>query len=139
MLPSGVLGHNKFGVITKNGMPVAALTGSTNWSPTGLCTQINNLIVIDDPEVARTFKDQWERLKDAGDNTPPSLVTENSQVKSPQIAKGDGKVDVWFTRTHNQVEMDAAIDLIQKAENGIIFHVPARWLAHAQRDRQDAV
>lgn len=41
MLPSGVLGHNKFAVVCDKGQkPMAALSGSTNWSPTGLCTQI---------------------------------------------------------------------------------------------------
>src|SRR5215468_2828281 len=44
MLASNVLGHNKFMVLCdssgKNAQ--AVWTGSTNWSPTGLCTQINN-------------------------------------------------------------------------------------------------
>ncbi|WP_425218127.1 hypothetical protein [Tumidithrix helvetica] len=36
----GPLGHNKFLVrLDKKGKPAIAWTGSTNWSPTGLCTQ----------------------------------------------------------------------------------------------------
>ena len=39
----GALGHNKFLVLSDSaGKPQAAWTGSTNWTPTGLCTQLNN-------------------------------------------------------------------------------------------------
>jgi hypothetical protein len=38
----GALGHNKFLIRTdKKGNPLIAWTGSTNWAPTGLCTQVN--------------------------------------------------------------------------------------------------
>jgi len=122
MLPAGVLGHNKFAVLCdKAQKPMAALSGSTNWSPTGLCTQINNVIQIGDETLARVFLDQWDRLKNAGDNTPPTLVTANSQVKSAKTAKGDGKVDVWFTRSSDQQEMDAVIERVKKAKQGIVF------------------
>jgi PLD-like domain len=122
MLPSGVLGHNKFLVVCDKGQkPLSALSGSTNWSPTGLCTQINNVIQIGDENLAQVFLDQWNRLKDAGDATPKELVAANSEVKSAPTAKGDGKVDVWFTRSSHQQEMDAVIELIKKAEQGIVF------------------
>ena len=57
MLASGVLGHNKFMVVCDARQnPQAAWTGSTNWSPTGLCTQINNGILIHDIGVAQDFR-----------------------------------------------------------------------------------
>jgi len=122
MLPAGVLGHNKFVVVCdKSQKPMVALSGSTNWSPTGLCTQINNVIQIVDEKFAQIFLDQWNRLKDAGNTTPASLVTENSKVKSAKTTKGDGKVDVWFTRSSHQQEMDAVVDLIKQAKQGIVF------------------
>jgi phosphatidylserine/phosphatidylglycerophosphate/cardiolipin synthase-like enzyme len=122
MLPGGVLGHNKFAVVLDKQRKVSAvLTGSTNWTPTGLCTQINNVILMRDEKVAQFFLDQWNRLKDAGDGVPKSLVDANSQVKSAMTAEGDGKVDVWFTRTSHEQEMDAAIKLVKKAKQGIIF------------------
>jgi hypothetical protein len=46
----GALGHNKFLVRTdKKGKPMSVWTGSTNWAPTGLCTQVNNGILIENP------------------------------------------------------------------------------------------
>jgi phosphatidylserine/phosphatidylglycerophosphate/cardiolipin synthase-like enzyme len=120
MLASGVLGHNKFmAICDKDQNGQAAWTGSTNWSPTGLCTQINNGILIKSPEVAEFFKDQFGRLRDAGDATPKDLIAENSKIKSANI--GSTGVDVWFTRSSKQQEMDAADEIIQQAKEGILF------------------
>ena len=120
MLASGVLGHNKFmAVCDKDENPQAAWTGSTNWSPTGLCTQINNGILIKDAGVGQFFKDQFDRLTAAGDATPKDLIAENSTVKSTKI--GTTGVDVWFTRSGKQEEMDAANELIKGAQEGIVF------------------
>src|SRR5262249_2224865 len=91
MLPSGILGHNKFMVVCDSAEAAEAVwTGSTNWSPTGLCTQINNGILIQDPGVAQEFLDQWGRLRDASDATPKELVEENSKVKAKET--GSDKV-----------------------------------------------
>ena len=122
MLPSGVLGHNKFLILCdKNRKPLAAWTGSTNWAPTGLCTQVNNGILIHNPGVAQIFLDQWKRLQDAKDSTPKSLVEENSEVKSAKA--GHAGVDVWFTRTSDAQEMDEVKDLIDNAKEGIVFQM----------------
>jgi hypothetical protein len=52
----GALGHNKFLVRTdKKGKPVSVWTGSTNWAPTGLCTQVNNGILIENADVAGVY------------------------------------------------------------------------------------
>ena len=120
MLASGVLGHNKFMVLCDaDQVPEAAWTGSTNWSPTGLCTQINNGILVHDPSVGQIFLKQWERLRDAGSLTPKDLVAANSKVKT--AATGSTKVDVWFTRSSAAQEMDAVNKLIANAKEGIVF------------------
>jgi hypothetical protein len=42
--------HNKFVVLCdSSGTPERVLTGSTNWTMTGLCTQANNSLILDDP------------------------------------------------------------------------------------------
>lgn len=120
LLPSGVLGHNKFMVIAdKSEQPRIAWTGSTNWSPTGLCTQINNGIAIHDLETAAIFREEWDRLRDAANSTPKELVAENSKVKSVKLK--DAHVDVWFTRTKGAPEMEAANELIANAKEGVVF------------------
>lgn len=57
------IGHNKFVIyVDKNGKPKSVLTGSTNWTSTGLCGQTNNLVIIDSPEIAKRYKDYWDQL-----------------------------------------------------------------------------
>ncbi len=120
MLSSGILGHNKFMVVCDaDQTPVAAWTGSTNWSPTGLCTQINNGILISDAGVAQEFFDQWGRLRDAENATPKPLVTTNSEVKHRKTKTAG--VDIWFTKSADSPEMAAVNELVANAEEGIIF------------------
>jgi len=63
-MPTGHIGHNKFMVYVDNGgTPRAILTGSTNWTATGLCTQSNNAIIIESGDLARQYLDYWHALK----------------------------------------------------------------------------
>ncbi len=50
LLRSKGLGHNKFAVVTRGAQrqPLKAWTGSTNWAATGLCTQLNNGLLLED-------------------------------------------------------------------------------------------
>ncbi len=61
--PSGHIVHNKFLVYATAAGPKAVLTGSTNWTATGLCAQTNNALVIDDPNVAKRYLAYWQTLK----------------------------------------------------------------------------
>ncbi|HZZ37368.1 MAG TPA: phospholipase D-like domain-containing protein, partial [Caulobacteraceae bacterium] len=58
-----VIGHNKFAVYVKNGVAQSVLTGSTNWTQTGLCTQSNNAIIVHDKAVAGAYLAYWKRLE----------------------------------------------------------------------------
>ncbi len=119
----GPLGHNKFLVrLDKTGKPAIAWTGSTNWSPTGLCTQLNNGLLIEDPEVAQIYLDQWHLLRDAGSEFPKSLIASNNQPK--QVGEdGSGRVrsTIWFSRTSKGVDLEALQAEVQKAKEGILF------------------
>jgi hypothetical protein len=59
---NGHIGHNKFTIYAEGGVAKAVLTGSTNWTETGLCTQSNNAILIEDAAVAGHYLDYWQRL-----------------------------------------------------------------------------
>ncbi|MFZ0069930.1 MAG: phospholipase D-like domain-containing protein, partial [Xanthobacteraceae bacterium] len=63
ILGKGSIPHNKFMVLSQNDAPVAVLSGSTNWTSTGLCTQTNNALVIESKEVAQRYIDYWNALK----------------------------------------------------------------------------
>ena len=58
------IGHNKFLVHTdKDDNPLRALTGSTNWTDTGLCTQSNNTLITRSKSLAGHYLAYWRRLK----------------------------------------------------------------------------
>ena len=82
---SGHIGHNKFVVWSDgNGVPQAVLTGSTNWTWSGICGQSNNCIVIEDSNVARAFLDYWQRLFDN-----PLPQPKNTADANPDADQGD--------------------------------------------------
>jgi len=119
----GALGHNKFLVRTdKKGIPLISWTGSTNWAPTGLCTQVNNGLLIEDSEVAQVYLDQWHRLRDAGSLFPKNLVAGNSKPKQVgEDTPGTVRSAVWFTRASKGVDLDTLRQEVQKAREGILF------------------
>jgi phosphatidylserine/phosphatidylglycerophosphate/cardiolipin synthase-like enzyme len=115
----GALGHNKFLVRTDaSGAPLATWTGSTNWTPTGLCTQLNNGLLIDDAAIGQIYLDQWHRLRDAASTFPKTLVDSNSTAHAVQ---DDSGATVWFTRTHQEVDLAALKDVVDSATQGILF------------------
>jgi phosphatidylserine/phosphatidylglycerophosphate/cardiolipin synthase-like enzyme len=123
------LGHNKFLVVSRNGAPAAVWTGSTNWATTGLCTQVNNAVLLEDPALARIYLDQWNRLAadvepvpDRGVDAPllgPPLLQGNDQVH--EATAGSVTSRVWFTRTSNGAELDEVVQLIHGAERAVFF------------------
>ena len=63
LLPNNQIGHNKFVVyVNRAGKARAVLFGSTNWTPTGLCAQTNNTIVLDNPAAAERYLSYWRAL-----------------------------------------------------------------------------
>jgi phosphatidylserine/phosphatidylglycerophosphate/cardiolipin synthase-like enzyme len=120
LLRSKGLGHNKFLVICDpEGKPEQVWTGSTNWATSGLCTQINNGLLVQDVEVARIYREQFDRLAAAGSSFPDELVEANSQPK--RASSGGVDWTVWFTRTSDRQELDACRELINGAKQGILF------------------
>jgi hypothetical protein len=92
----------------KDGNPLTAWTGSTNWALTGLCTQVNNGLLIDDADVARVYLNQWHELKKAKSEFPKAFVEGNSAPKPDgDDVPGTVRSVVWFTRTKKGVDLDA--------------------------------
>ena len=119
----GALGHNKFLVRTdKKGNPLTVWTGSTNWAPTGLCTQVNNGILIENPDVAAVYLKQWHALREAKSLFPKPFIASNSQPKAIGEDKaGSVRSIVWFTRTSKSVDLAALEAEVRKAKEGILF------------------
>ena len=125
LLKSRGLGHNKFVVLSDKRGPKAVWTGSTNWSTTGLCTQVNNGLLIEDRGIAKQFRTQWERLKDASPPAldpaafPKALVSANDKPRTSTV--NGARVTVWFTRSSDGRDMDALRDVISSAKDSILF------------------
>ena len=114
------LGHNKFLVICeRNGTPRWVWTGSQNWTMTGLCTQANNSILIDNRQLALEYRAQWDRLRDAGDVTPESLRQSNGQSHDEPVKPAN--VRLWFTPTVGQLDLNDARPIISGAQHAILF------------------
>jgi hypothetical protein len=112
--------HNKFVVFcSSDGTPQRVLSGSTNWTMTGLCTQANNAIIVDDRNVAQDFRDEWDQLKAAGNGYPATLAQHNSNAKSFDV--DGGRITQWFVPTSDAQDLTFARQLISGAKEGILF------------------
>jgi phosphatidylserine/phosphatidylglycerophosphate/cardiolipin synthase-like enzyme len=68
------IGHNKFVVhVPPGGAPRSVLTGSTNWTQTGVAGQTNNALLVEDDAVAKAFLDYWDRMKEDALKLPKPL------------------------------------------------------------------
>jgi phosphatidylserine/phosphatidylglycerophosphate/cardiolipin synthase-like enzyme len=109
--------HNKFVVESdasgKNASRV--LTGSTNWTTTGLCTQLNNVLIVEDTAIAARFLDQWGKLVAAKDDMPAALKASNSKPTS------DNNISVYYAASNGEAEFKPVIDLIAGAKEGALF------------------
>jgi phosphatidylserine/phosphatidylglycerophosphate/cardiolipin synthase-like enzyme len=109
--------HNKFVVEAdaKGQNASRVLTGSTNWTTTGLCTQLNNMLIIENTAVAARFRKQWDMLVQAGDNMTSALKTANSQPTT------DNNIALYFAATNGETEFKPVLDLIAGAKEGALF------------------
>ena len=141
ILTGGPFAHNKFAVICRDGQPESVLTGSTNWTVTGLCTQSNNVLLLHDQAVAQAYLSYWQRLKAAGNKPGRTIAAANQagafdgpepgSVAVPgQAAAG---VRAWCTAlpegapaggsltVDDLVDLGEAAKLIRSAEHGVLF------------------
>jgi phosphatidylserine/phosphatidylglycerophosphate/cardiolipin synthase-like enzyme len=159
---SAGIGHNKFAVLVVDGQPEAVWTGSTNWTPTGLCAQTNNAIVFRTREVAQHYLDYWNRLhadkqpvpkphsKANKANQGAALREANSHPSEAAIDGGATQVQLWFSPNTPKrgspasrtvpPDLEVLFDLMSRAKHAIFFLVfnPGRT-AEEQEDANTAV
>lgn len=112
--------HNKFIVFCDaDGKPLRLWTGSTNWTVTGLCTQVNNGILVDDPTIAAAYLARWQQIKGAGSDYPASLSQQGSTPGRSRV--GSSSLTAWNAPTSNFVDLADARRLIQGARQGVLF------------------
>jgi phosphatidylserine/phosphatidylglycerophosphate/cardiolipin synthase-like enzyme len=141
ILGKGSIPHNKFMVLSKGGKPTTVLTGSTNWTSTGLCTQTNNVLVIESGEVGQRYMDYWNALKDdveAADGDKKALQSQtlrdftHKNNDSKPISLGNGvTIELMFSpNTKSKLakppkgtpnDMQRVFDLIDGAKQAVLF------------------
>jgi hypothetical protein len=103
MMPKGHIGHDKFVVkLAPDGTPFAVLTGSTNWTYTGVCGQVNNAILLDDETLATAYLDFWHRLKSESPSGAAGSATQSAKFRSTNNRPhhshvDDAEVTLWFS------------------------------------------
>jgi phosphatidylserine/phosphatidylglycerophosphate/cardiolipin synthase-like enzyme len=112
--------HNKFIVFCdRNDKPVSVWTGSTNTTVTGLCTQVNNGLLIKDPSTALAYKNRWDQLHSAGNGYPLSLSVEGSTPAKNSI--GTAPITAWNVPCNGFVDLNDAQRYIKAAKQGVLF------------------
>jgi phosphatidylserine/phosphatidylglycerophosphate/cardiolipin synthase-like enzyme len=149
---TGHIGHNKFVVYVDDaGVARSVLTGSTNWTWSGVAGQSNNCIRIDDDEVAAAYLAYWEKLHEDEQPKPKPLSARNTGAGQGDALKeadqtqtvvdlGHGaSIEVWFSPNvpgKNQPpspkakttpppppDMERLFSLMRKAQRSIFFLV----------------
>jgi phosphatidylserine/phosphatidylglycerophosphate/cardiolipin synthase-like enzyme len=144
ILGKGSIPHNKFMVLSQGDAPVAVLTGSTNWTSTGLCTQTNNALVIESAALAQRYIDYWNALEAdiaaaGGDQKKLQSPTQrtwdhdnNEKSVSTPIDLGNGvSIEPMFSPNTNHPlksppkekpnDMERIFDLIGGAKQAVLF------------------
>ena len=143
---SAHIGHNKFVVLLdKTGKPTAVWSGSTNWTPTGLCAQSNNTIVVESEDVAQAYFEYWTRLHadelpepdplsaPLGSDQGPELRKANAKPSPAKLDNGKTEVELWYspntpktgtpkTRTVPP-DLEFVFSLMKRAKDAIFFLV----------------
>jgi phosphatidylserine/phosphatidylglycerophosphate/cardiolipin synthase-like enzyme len=143
--PSSHIVHNKFLIyVDESAVPQAVLTGSCNWTDTGLCAQTNNSIVIQDKTVAARYMAYWKKLQadetaheaggpfqgtplrtfngtgknldlDKGTDDASTLTSYFSPCTPKQRNKAKGKAEPF------PVDMKDLRDRVMAAKNAVLF------------------
>lgn len=144
MVPKGQIPHNKFMVLKEGDQPTLALTGSTNWTSNGLCSQTNNCLVINSQRVAEAFAKYWEELRkdtEAANGNDKDLQSDtlrtwdhehNAEVIETPIAleDGSGMIELFFSPNtpgllgkHPKAPNDMArlFELVGNAKKAVLF------------------
>ena len=133
MLGSGHIGHNKFVVYEDPQRALTTvLTGSTNWTPTGLCGQTNNAVLIEDPTIAEHYHRYWKKLRDEQVTLQGTELRTWARENPAEVSlgRGEGTLKVWFspntvhrTKSANEIPVDMAelFTLIEGARKAVLF------------------
>jgi phosphatidylserine/phosphatidylglycerophosphate/cardiolipin synthase-like enzyme len=113
--------HSKVMILKENGEPKKVLTGSANFSVRGLYVQANNVLVFDDPSVAKLYADVFEECFTA----PPKFVASPLADGWKNIG-GPGLPDAQVAFSPHKtaaVSLNKVAQSIQGAKSSVLFAI----------------
>lgn len=117
--------HNKFIVLSKDDIPMAVWTGSTNISDGGIFGHSNVGHVVWDSSVARAYADYWDRLKQ--NLTPTKLRAPNRKASPLPVGKPDPNTVIPVFSSRDEPDSSASLqwyaDRMADAEQIVCFTV----------------
>lgn len=98
-------------------IPVAVLTGSTNWTLNGFSYQANVAHTVDDPGLASQYLALFERLW-AGDD--PAATKAWIKANNP-LASSDAPLSVIYSPRSGRTDLKRYVEMIGGADRSLIF------------------
>lgn len=120
----GRYAHNKVLIKRKNGKPVRVLAGSANFSIRGYYVQSNNVMVFDEPEIAKLYAKAFELAFD--DETSAAEFRQSPLAKKWHdfSLPGTPQCGISFApHTSGSVSLKRVSDEIAKADSSVLFAI----------------
>jgi phosphatidylserine/phosphatidylglycerophosphate/cardiolipin synthase-like enzyme len=122
--------HDKVLIVSRNGQPRTVLTGSTNFSVTGLYVNSNHTLVFDDPAVASKYAEVFEaswagKVRAAPFRTSP-LSAKTATFSSARIPRTEITFSPHSSQIAEQVLQGVATRIQQegaKSDGSVLFAV----------------
>ena len=132
LLKGNSIGHNKFVIHEDPQRRLrSVLTGSTNWTATGLCGQTNNAVLIEDESVATHYLAYWTRLRNEQAELQGQPLRTWARTHPLEVSLGHqaGSMKVWFspnTKTKTKgtavpVDMADVFAAVEDAKTAVLF------------------
>ncbi len=81
---------------------------------TGLCTQGNNAVLVENASLVHDYLQQWKLLAECEDASPVGLLTGNATSSTARGLSGK----LWFTPLRGQLDLG---EMLCGAKDGILF------------------
>jgi phosphatidylserine/phosphatidylglycerophosphate/cardiolipin synthase-like enzyme len=117
--------HDKVFIVSDETGPVKVLTGSTNFSITGLYVNSNHILIFNDPEVAATYARVFQEVWDG--NVSATFRNIPDASKKFSFPDADPKIDITFSphtetfATQTLNDMAARIEKEGKQKGGSVL------------------
>lgn len=116
---TGKIMHNKFLVLSKNGVPQSTWTGSTNWTENGIFGHLNCGHIIEDRDVASAYLAYWEEMKGSPDSADEKDWMEQNNDAPPN--PWNAEITPIFSPRHGTDVLKWYAEIANRARKGLFM------------------